>query len=85
MDRETKAGGSALSGNGMVAVLVLAAGAFVLHETPFQGTRPAANESRIDQRFAEQDVDARLWQDPFGAVERGREELAKKIPPEALA
>jgi hypothetical protein len=83
MDRDTKSG-PALSGNSMVAILLLAAGAFVLHETPFQGTRPAASESRIDQRFAEQDIDARLWQDPFGAVERGREELAKKLAPEAL-
>ncbi|MGY4829860.1 hypothetical protein ACVNIS_14925 [Sphaerotilaceae bacterium SBD11-9] len=83
MDKEAKSAGSALSGNGVLAVLLLAAGAFVLHEAPLQGTRPAANEPRVEQRFAEQDIDARLWQDPFGAVERGREELAKKTPPGA--
>jgi hypothetical protein len=84
MDKEAKSAGSALSSNGMLAVLLLAASAFVLHETPLQGTRPAANEPRVDQRFAEPDLDARLWQDPFGAIERGREELAKKISPAAL-
>ncbi|HET7793337.1 MAG TPA: hypothetical protein VFL64_08120 [Rhizobacter sp.] len=81
MDKEAKSAGSTLSGNSVLAVLLLAAGAFVLHEAPLQGTRPAANEPRVEQRFAEQDIDARLWQDPFGAVERGREEVAKKLPP----
>lgn len=79
MDKDSKSGWGGLSGNGLLAVLLLAAGAFVLHEVPLESTRPAANEPRIDQHFAPQDVDARLWQDPFGAVERARDESARRL------
>ena len=79
MDKESKSGFAGLSGNGMVAVFLVAASAFVLRAVPLEGTRPAADEPRVDQRFAEQDIDARLWQDPFGAMVRARTDTAKKL------
>ncbi|MDN3920411.1 hypothetical protein [Roseateles violae] len=79
MSNESKsAGNGGMMGNGWVAAVLLAAGALTLREVPLQGTRPAANEPRIEQRFAVQDIDARLWQDPFGAVVRAREERGRK-------
>ena len=77
MDRKSKAGSAGLGGNTWLTVLVLAAGALVLRETALEAMRPAANEARVEQRFTEQDIDARLWQDPFGAVARAREDLEK--------
>lgn len=85
MDVQAKSGFGAWSGNGLVALLMLAAGAFVLNEVSLQSTRPAANEPRTEQRYEPQDVDARLWQDPFGAVARQREQAARAMKPEQLA
>ena len=84
MERESKSGSSGLSGNGMVAVFLVAAGALVMRVAPLEGTRPAANEAKVEQRYAEQDIDARLWQDPFGAVARAREDAAKKLNADQL-
>lgn len=79
MSTESRWGGSGLLSSGWLAAVLLAAGAFVLREPLLQSTRPAANEPRIEQRFAAQDVDARLWQDPLGAVMRAREERVRKL------
>lgn len=85
MDKESKSGFAGLPNSGVMAVLVLAAGALFLHESPLEGTRPAANEPRIEQHFDVQDVDARLWQDPLGAIARAREERARKQKPDEIA
>lgn len=79
------AGFAGWSGNGLVALLVVVTGAFVLNEVSLQSTRPAANEPRTEQRYEPQDVDARLWQDPFGAVARQREQAARVMKPQQLA
>ena len=78
MDKNPSHGSGGLSGNLILAALLLGGGAFVLHEVPLECTRPPADEPSVGQRFSDQDVDARLWQDPLGAVARAREELAKK-------
>ena len=78
MDKNPSHGSGGLSGNLILAALLLGGGAFVLHEVPLESTRPPADEPSVGQRFSDQDVDARLWQDPLGAVARAREELAKK-------
>jgi hypothetical protein len=82
MSTDSRSSSMGLMGNGWVAAVLLAAGALALREQPLQGTRPAANEPRIEQRFAVQDIDARLWQDPFGAVMRARDERERKSPKE---
>lgn len=83
MDKESKPGAGGLSGNGLIAVLLLATGALFVREIPLETHRPPASDPGMEQHFSLQDVDARLWQDPFGAVARGRAELRKKSPAKA--
>ncbi|MCX2861049.1 hypothetical protein OOZ63_04265 [Paucibacter sp. PLA-PC-4] len=63
----------------MAGGLLLAAGAFVLREPLLQSTRQADNEPRIEQRFAVQDVDARLWHALLGSVTPARDERLHKL------
>lgn len=81
MDKESKSGAGGLSGNGLIAVLLLATGALFVREIPLETHRPPAGDQRMEQHFSLQDIDARLWQDPFGAVAKGRAEARKKMPP----
>ena len=57
---------------GGIAVLVLlAAGIFVKHQYPFETSRPSEANLKAQQSWdAIQNVDARLWEDPFAAVAR---------------
>src|SRR5262249_29856212 len=60
---------SNIGGNGFILLLLAAAGTyFVAHQTPLEGSRPQATERYINEQASPQDVDARLWQDPFAAV-----------------
>ncbi|HYP71002.1 MAG TPA: hypothetical protein VEP93_08955, partial [Variovorax sp.] len=79
MDKESKSGGP--SPSGIVAILMLTAGVLFIREVPLETTRLPVNEPRIQS--IEQDVDARLWQDPFGAVARARKEAHERDPKEA--
>jgi hypothetical protein len=58
-----------LGGNGFIWIVLVAAGTyFVAHQLPLEGSRPPTTEAVISQPAGVQDVDARLWQDPFAAV-----------------
>lgn len=85
MDKESNTGLGGMPGSGLVVALILAVGALIFRDEPLQGVRPPANEPRVDIRLAGQDIDARLWQDPFGAIARAREEAAKKSDPNWMA
>ncbi|MDM0073595.1 hypothetical protein QTH90_04325 [Variovorax sp. J2P1-59] len=80
MDKESKSGSGGFPNNGIVAVVLLAAGVLFVRESPLQTTRLPVNEPRLEQRYTKQDVDARLWQDPFSAVAKYRSELRKSNP-----
>jgi hypothetical protein len=56
------------SGGILVASLAVAGSLFFAHEAPFQGSRPVMSEPQLHQSATSQDIDARLWQDPFAAV-----------------
>jgi hypothetical protein len=61
--------------NGFIWLLAMAAGTFfVANKLPLEGSRPATIERALPERHGLQDVDARLWQDPFATV---AETLAK--------
>lgn len=61
------------------ATLIAAAGSlFFRHEAPLDGLRPAATEKQFHQAASVQDVEARLWQDPFAAVATALDEAANK-------
>ena len=58
-----------IGANGFTWILLVAAGTyFVAHQLPLEGSRPPTTEAVIGQPVGVQDVDARLWQDPFAAV-----------------
>jgi hypothetical protein len=58
-----------IGANGFIWILLAAAGTFfVARQVPLEGSRPPITETFIPERTAVQDIDARLWQDPFAAV-----------------
>ena len=85
MEKDSKSGLGGLSGNGLIAVMLLVAGVLFVREAPLETTRLPANEPRFVQLFSLQDIDARLWQDPFGAVARSRAEARKNDAKKAQA
>ena len=80
-DKKTSSG--ALPAGGLVWIVIFAAGAFLAHEVPWQGSRPTATDPKAYPYVAKQDIDSRLWQDPLSAVVRGREDVRKQYPKEA--
>jgi hypothetical protein len=85
MEKDSKSGLGGLSGNGLIAVMLLVAGVLFVREAPLETTRLPANEPRFVQLFSLQDIDARLWQDPFGAVAKSRAEARKNDAKKAQA
>src|SRR5687767_13999698 len=60
-----------LLGNPLPIVLVaLLAAGVLIKQVPLQSARPIDSERVKFVPAAQQDVEARLWQDPFAAVER---------------
>jgi hypothetical protein len=59
-----------IGGNTFILALLAAAGTYlVAHQLPLEDSRPNTTEKTfISEGAGEQDVDARLWQDPFTAV-----------------
>ena len=58
-----------IGANGFLWLLVVAAGTyFVTNRPPLEGNRPPAVEKYIPERRSIQDVESRLWEDPFVAV-----------------
>ena len=78
MDKDSRSSSSSLPGNGVMAVLMLVAGVMLMREAPLETTRLPVNEARLSQQHDLQDVDARLWQDPYAAVAKARAEAAKR-------
>jgi hypothetical protein len=58
-----------IGGNGFIWIVLVAAGTyFVAHRVPLEGSRPPAIKQSLYERTGAQDIDARLWQDPFATV-----------------
>src|SRR5262249_6596414 len=66
--------GSAFSTSGILAVTILLVGAIVVSQFPLDIRRPEVTEKVPTVSTGIQNVEARLWQDPFAAVERHRQE-----------
>lgn len=84
MEKESKSAGG-IPFSGIMAIVMLTAGGLFIRSVPLEATRPPVNEPKIERTSALQDMDARLWQDPFGAVARAREEAGKHKPAQAKA
>jgi len=79
MSDDEKKGPTGLGSNGAIVVALFATGAyFYAQQAPLTVLRPPPMESRIEEKFHSEDVEARLWQDPFDAVAR----QIKKVDPE---
>jgi len=78
MEKESRPDVGGLPANGFVWLAVVAASVFLVHQLPWEGSRPTGPEPKPYPYLAEQDVDARLWQDPIGAVTRVREEAQRR-------
>jgi hypothetical protein len=58
-----------IGANGFIWILVVAAGTyFVANRPPLEGSRPPTVEKSIPELRGVQDIEARLWQDPFATV-----------------
>jgi hypothetical protein len=73
-DASNKPGGNSPSPNGLLWLALLVAGAFLVRQLPLNDSRPSTPEPKAYPYFAAQDIDARLWQDPIGAVALGIEQ-----------
>jgi len=69
MDDNKPSGQFPLPGVALVLVLL---GVLVFTESPFKPTRP---EAQVDMTSRPEDVLARLWQDPFDAVEKHKKKM----------
>ena len=82
---DDKQSGPGLGGNSIILLVAAAASAVYMgwRSPPLFSTRPTEPDYEISQTKSMQDVDARLWQDPFGAVNRSIEDKQKaKIDPD---
>ena len=61
----------------IVAVLVIVT-AVAVRQLPYEDVRPAVSEDLTSRSAGAQDVEARLWQDPFAALQAHRALIAKK-------
>jgi len=74
MAEEKKQGSSGLTTTiPVTVVLAILAGLVFRHSLPYQDERPSTRPLQV-RYAAAQDVDARLWQDPFAAVDGVSEE-----------
>lgn len=75
MASDGKQPGANLASGSVVMAALVAAGTsyFVSHEASLQGSRPAMTEPQFHQAASSQDIEARLWQDPFAAVAKAIE------------
>src|SRR5689334_1402766 len=65
---------------GLIAVVAAIIGAILWNNVPLEVQRPGVSVAIPYQELGLQDVDARLWEDPFAAVARAIE--AKAVPDE---
>ena len=66
--------------SGLIAALVLVASAIAVQQVPYIASRPALTETARRQFVATQDVEARLWQDPFTAITQHIEQAPARAP-----
>ena len=81
-DKNNKSGGWVSNPLPIVMVVLLAAGVLVKN-VPLESARPTDPERVKSVPTSQQDVEARLWQDPFAAVEKHEEGSKQDLTPKA--
>ena len=69
--------GSGVSVRVVVAALVVLGGVLYVQQRPYVGLRPPVTEPQQANSVDFQDVDARLWEDPYTAITRHRGEKSR--------
>src|SRR6478609_6136028 len=85
MDKDSKDGGGVTWIQGTLISLVLGAGAIFFVDVPYRSERYPDVSEATGQSFGEQDVDARLWQDPLSVVQAAREAAKSAHEPASAA
>lgn len=69
---EDRQSGPGFGGNSLILLAAAAASAVYMawQKPPLVSSRPTDPDYRVEANRGEQDIDARLWQDPFAAVNR---------------
>lgn len=76
---DEKQAGPGFGGNSAILFLIAASAVYMgWHKPPLVSTRPAGPDYQTHEIVGVQDVDARLWQDPFDAVMRDVEGGGRK-------
>lgn len=71
MPEDDKKSAPGIGANSAIIVALFATGAyFYAQQAPLTVSRPPPMETRIEEKFQAQDVESRLWQDPFETVAR---------------
>jgi hypothetical protein len=79
MDNQQRQGpGLPISGGAVVIALIL--GSLFVQQPAFKGSRPKVSGHGVSTSAGLEDVQARLWEDPFAAVRRHRSENPKNAP-----
>jgi hypothetical protein len=66
--------GTNLASGSVIFVALVSAGFYFFHrEAPLVDTRPLAEQHYLEKHAPPQKIEARLWQDPIGAVDKFRE------------
>jgi hypothetical protein len=60
-----------------VVLLIAAVGGYLWYEAPLKSSRP--HDKGLDHEISEEGVPARLWQDPFQAIELHRQSLTLRM------
>jgi hypothetical protein len=63
-----------MAGGALIVALLSAVALAFNHYAPLQVARPGGDEAQFHQSASSQDIDARLWQDPFAAVAKAEAE-----------
>ncbi|HEX3494865.1 MAG TPA: hypothetical protein VHT48_05795 [Methylocella sp.] len=85
MASDEKPGTKLASGSAIMVALVATGFYFFHREAPLVDMRPLA-EARLEEHAAPQEVEARLWQDPIGAVDKFRDRSgARDVEQKCLA
>lgn len=79
MAEEKKKGGDfSLPNAGVIAIVLSLVGSLIIGPSAFIDERPNTSESVNSDTGYEQDIDARLWQDPFLAIKKDMEKTSSK-------
>lgn len=79
MDNQQRQGpGLPISGGAVVIALIL--GSLFVQQPAFKGSRPKVSGHGVSTSAGLEDVQARLWEDPFAAVRRHRSENPENAP-----